>query len=70
MKRITRRDKRRFYHLKAEETEAVAAVGDQKTLYRIVKDLSGVYGAGSEGVIMDSNGNKIVKEEEKGPKMA
>ena len=65
VKRITRRDKRRFYHQKAEEAEAAGSRGDQKTLYRIVKDLGGAYSSASEGVIKDIHGNNIVKEDEK-----
>ena len=65
VKTITRRDKRRFYHLKAEEAERASALGDQRTLYRLVKDLGGTYGGGTEGVIKDVHGNNIVKEEDK-----
>ena len=35
VKRITRRDRRRFNHVKAEEAEAASDRGDQRTLYRI-----------------------------------
>ena len=51
VKTITKRDKRMFYHLKAKEAEKVSAVGDQKTLYRIVKDLGGTYSGGTESVM-------------------
>ena len=40
---ITRRDKRRLFHLRAEEAGDAGNRGDQRTLYRIVKDLGGAY---------------------------
>ena len=43
VKRIILRDKRRFYHVKTEKAEAARARGDQRTLYRIVKDLGSAY---------------------------
>ena len=65
VKRLTRRDRRRFNHVKAEEAEAASDRGDQRTLYRIVNDLGGAYSSCNEGVIKDIHGNNIVKEDEK-----
>ena len=58
---ITRRDKRRFFHLKVEEAEDAGNKGDQRTLYRIVKDFGGAYHGCNESVIKHINGNNIVK---------
>ena len=65
IKKITRRDKRRFYHRMAEEAEAAGMRGDQRSLYRLMKDLGGAHSSGGEGIIKDIHGNNIVKEEEK-----
>jgi hypothetical protein len=60
VKRLARRDKRRYNHEKAEEAERAAAVGDHRTLHRIAKELGGLRGIGGrEGMINDGNGRKI-----------
>ena len=65
VKTITRPGKRRFHHQRAEEVERASVMGDQRTLYRIVKDLDDTFTIRSEGVIRNVLGNKIIKEEEK-----
>ena len=64
VKRATRRDRRLFYHRKAEEAEDAAQRGDQRTLFKLAKDLGGIR-RNYNGAIKDSNGNKIASEKEK-----
>jgi len=58
VKRATRRDRRSFYHRKADEAEDAAQRGDQRRLSKLAKDLGGIR-RNYNGVIKDSNGNKI-----------
>ena len=64
VKRATRRDKRAFYHSKAEEAEEAANRGDHRKLFKIASEL-GQCKKSYNGVIKDSNGNKISTEEDK-----
>ena len=64
VKRATQRDKIAFYHSKAEEAEEAANRGDQRKLFKIASEL-GQCKKSYNGVIKDSNGNKISTEEDK-----
>ena len=64
VKRATRRDKRAFYHEKADLAESAAHRGDQRTLFKLAKELGGIERR-YNGVIKDINGNKITAEQEK-----
>ena len=64
VKRAMRKDKRNFYHRKANETEEAAGRGDQRELFKIAKELGQnrkVY----NGVIRDAGGNRLTTNEDK-----
>ena len=42
VKRVTRRDKRQYYHFKADEAEEAAARRDQRSLFKLAKEIGGV----------------------------
>ena len=64
VKRASRRDRRRFLNGKADEAEQAANRNDQRTLFKMSKELGGTK-KGYNGVIKDANGNKISSEREK-----
>jgi len=63
VKKNCRKDKQVYLENKANEAEAAALVGDSKTLYHTVKDLSGVDGK-SGMPIKDDNGKTLSTHEE------
>ena len=64
VKRATRRDKKCFYHRKAEEAERAAGRGNQRELFKIAKELGHNWKT-YNGVVKDANGNKLTTEEDK-----
>ena len=64
VKRSSRRDRRRFFNSKADEAEQAANRNDQRTLFKMAKELGGSK-KGYNGMIKDANGNKISSEREK-----
>ena len=65
VKTSVRRDKRQFAYGKAVEAEEAASRSDQRTLFKIAKELSGNNGKKYNGVIKDRNGHKLTKEDDK-----
>ena len=64
VKRNTRRDKRQYYHLKADEAEEAATRRDQRSLFKLAKEIGGVQKV-CRGILKDENGNKLTTEEQK-----
>ena len=64
VKRATRKDKRNFYHRKADEAEEAAGRGDQRELFKIAKEL-GQNRKAYNGVIKDADGNRLTTDEDK-----
>ena len=64
VKRATRRDKRRYCQLKAGEAEEAVARRDQRSLFKLAKEIDGVQKV-SIAVLKDVNGNKLTTEEQK-----
>ena len=64
VKRATRRDKRNFYHRKADQAEEAARRGNQRELFKLAKEL-GQDQRTYNGVIKDANGNRLITDEDK-----
>ena len=64
MKRSCRKDNNEWFEWKGEEAQIAADQNDTKTLYRIVKDLSGNGGA-SDVPVKDKQGTVLTTTEQK-----
>ena len=65
IKRMARRDKRKFIDEQASEAENAAKIGDLKTLYRITKQLSKPEHKPQDITIKDKSGNRLTSKESK-----
>ena len=65
VKTSVRRDRRHHAHCKAEEAEEAATRNDQRTLFKIAKELGGSSKRGYNGIVKDQHGNKLTKDGDK-----
>ena len=65
VKRKTRRDKRVYIDKLAEEAQDAANRGNTRTIYGIIRKLSGGVGRSGEGPIKDKTGAILISDEEK-----
>ena len=64
VKRSCRRDRREWFEERGKAAQDAASRNDQKTLYRIVRELSNTNSNNSNVPVKDTNGNVLVSDED------